>query len=250
MATTATGLKLNHVQRQRLKDAEAPVADVSQATTDLKKIRESVEDLQDRRDQAQRRFDKDSLVSGRYLSDEARTEAREKALDALREVESDVAFELRVLGARAQSITAQLSDAAELPTLSALDPEVVRDASSMAPLVQVQLAGLPLSGIAQRLRAAQIRANPAEVLAFATAARAHLAQRRDAPQPGDSDSDFFAAEGLVRQMQEANRDTRFDDLLKAAHATVQAVTGADRQITRDRSARGEEITYAFLEGIA
>lgn len=257
MASPATDRRPTNLERQRLRDAAKPVSSLVEARQELKRITKAVEALQSRRVEARNRFDRDGNISGAFVTDQMRAEARTKATAALSATEDEIRAEARLLSVRAQNIAGQISDAADLPSLAALDPEVLSAASQMVPLLQIQIAGLPLSEIERRLRATQLRGDEAELLALTTVARAHLVDRREAPRPEDKEQDLGSALNTLGVILDPSTGDDADDPirdetlapdLRRAGQAVQAVSAVDQLIARDRSDRGE-VEYDFLENL-
>jgi hypothetical protein len=82
-------------------------------------------------------------------------------------------------------------------------------------------------------------------------AGAHLTERQTTPKPGDDDSDFYAARGIVSQLRAGFRDDALDPLIAQAGAVVGEASSFDRQILTDKAERGDTDPYGFLgEGAA
>lgn len=243
---------LTPLHRQQLREAATPIGDVAAIRRELAEIGEKLEALTTQRTAAQRQYREDSfLADGPHVTDAMREAVRQGAEAPLTETEATIRRETMLLNRRAQSIVAQLNQVAETPSLAHLPSETLATASQMIPILQAQLAGLTLAQLAQRLRAAQVRADEGELFAYATVAGAHLAERQTAPKPGDDDSAFYAARDIVSGIRAGFRDDALDPVIAQAGAVVDEVSAFDRQVITDRQERGDVDPYGFLgEGAA
>jgi hypothetical protein len=252
MAIENPAQNLTPVQRQALRETSTSIGDIAATRRELGEIADQLEALTKQRTAAQRQYETDShIAGGRFVTDEMREAARRSAEDPLAETEARIRRETMLLNRRAQSIVAQLNQVAETPSLSNLPAETLGKAAQMIPILQVQLSGLTLPQLTQRLRAAQVRGDEGELFAYTTVAGAHLAERQTAPKPNDSDRDFYAARDIVSQLQAGFRDDALDPVIAQAGAVVDEVSTFDRQVITDKSERGETDPYNFLgEGAA
>lgn len=235
-------IRLSPGQRELLKNANAPIGSVSDARSELAKIEAEARTIAQRVRYAQAEFDR--------VGDDFGAESRVKAEADFQPVELDARRSLAVLQARARSIVHQLSEAAAIPGLANVPADVLDDANRQRSLIEAQLAGASVAMIRQRLSAATIRNDDAELLALATVIGPILDQRKSAAPDDAANPETYAlfeAKSDLREISSRWRDRSLDLALDAATEAERKVSDAERLVVRGYTSRTGKDEFGFGE---
>jgi len=226
-------------ERQHAREASRPVTSVDEARSILAHLDDEVTRLTKRREQAVR-FHDNRLDFDDRLSEASKRDIRQQAEHDLAEVEADIRKALAVSTIRAQTIRNQLTELAQQPRLSNIDPDIVDGANRFAPLVQSQLDALDDAGKARRLEAARVRGDRSELLALYMALQSHAAQQSKAV---DWMNDRAGADGLMALQNALGtvapqfRDTSLDGPLEYAQRVHSELDTLQHRISRHAAER-------------
>lgn len=242
-------IRLSPGQREQLKNADRPIGSVSDARSELVQLEAEARNVAARVRYSQADYDRVvGPVDG--LEDDYGAGVRAKAEAEFAPVELEARRSLAVLQARARAIVQQLSEAAAIPGLANVPADVLDSANRQRPLVESQLAGASVAMIRQRLSAAKVRSDDAELLALVTVAGPILDQRKNAAPDNAGDPETFAlfeARADLREIASRWRDRSLDLALDRATEVELKVSDAERVIVRGFTSRTGKDEFGFSE---
>lgn len=242
---------LTPAQNAALRNATAPIGTAKDARAELDRLEAQTSTLQTTIQQAGRVYADETRLP-ESTPDDVREAVQREAEIVIAEVETAARRDLALLHARARSIVAQLDRAASQPSPANIPDALLDRANRLEPVIRNGMAGASLDQIAERLAAARMRDDQAELLAMNMALSPILAAREASPDQAGDDASYqlFDLRGQLRQIMEKWVDVPTTSARIHAETVARKLTDLDTKILHGYQERtGDPDPFGFLSGL-